>query len=44
MDMKAMIIEFVKQNPDCSSNEILYGISEKRSIATIKRILSKLIK
>ena len=43
MDTKRLVIEFIRQNPNCSSNEILQGISEKKSLATIKRILSKLI-
>jgi len=37
------ILEFLKQNNESSSNEILQGINEKKSIATIKRVLSKLI-
>ena len=37
------ILEFLKQNSESSSNEILQGINEKKSIATIKRVLSKLI-
>jgi len=38
-----LIIEYVKKNPNSSSKEIFEGIGEKRSLATVKRILSKLI-
>lgn len=37
------ILEFVKQNPACSSKEISDGISSESSYATVKRILSKLV-
>ncbi len=43
MNIQNLIIDFIKQNPNCSSSEILKGIAEKKSLATIKRILSKLI-
>jgi len=43
MNIEKLILEFIRQNPNCSSNEILQGISEKKSLATVKRILSKLI-
>ena len=43
MEIENLILEFLKQNPESSSGEILRGISEKKSIATIKRILSKLL-
>jgi len=37
------MFDFIKQNPNCSSSEILNGIAEKKSLATIKRVLTKLI-
>ncbi len=43
MNIDNQILEFLKKNPVSSSNEILQGIEEKKSIATIKRALSKLI-
>jgi len=43
MNIENLIIAFLKQQPRSSSSEILVGISEKKSIATIKRLLSKLI-
>ena len=43
MNIKNQILEFLKNNPESSSNEVLQGIEEKKSIATIKRILTKLI-
>ena len=43
MTTKNSILEFLKQNNESSSNEILQGIDEKKSIATIKRVLSRLI-
>jgi len=43
MNDRDLIIEYVKQNPNCSSKEIFQGIGEKKSLATVKRILSKLI-
>lgn len=43
MDDMSLIIEFVKQNPNCSSTAIFQGIGKKKSLATVKRILSKLI-
>ncbi len=43
MDIEKFILNFLKQNPESSSGEILQGIPEKKSIATIKRNLSKLI-
>jgi len=42
MTTENSILEFLKQNNKSSSNEILQGINEKKSIATIKRVLSKL--
>ena len=43
MDEKSLIIEYVKNNPNSSSKKIFEGIGEKKSLATVKRILSKLI-
>ena len=43
MNIEKQILEFLKSNPASSSNRILESIKEKKSIATIKRILSKLI-
>ena len=43
MNVQNLIIDFIKQNPNCSSSEILNGIAEKKSLATIKRVLTKLI-
>ncbi len=43
MNIEKQILDFLKQNKESSSNEILQGIVEKKSIATIKRALSKLI-
>jgi len=43
MNVKNQILEFLRNNPESSSNDILQGIKEKKSIATIKRVLSKLI-
>lgn len=37
------ILEYIKNNPLCSSVEILDGISQKMSIATLKRVLQDLI-
>ncbi len=38
-----MIIEYLKKNPNSSSKEIFEGIGKQKSLATIKRILTKLI-
>ena len=43
MEIENLILEFLKQNPNSSSGEIQTGIPDKKSIATIKRILSKLV-
>jgi len=43
MEIENLILEFLKQNPESSSGEIQRGISNKKSIATIKRVLSKLV-
>ena len=37
------ILEFIKGNPKCSSNEILNGINAEVSIATLKRALQELV-
>ena len=43
MNIDNLILNFVKENPNCSSNEILQGISENKSLATIKRAISRLL-
>ncbi len=43
MDAKNSIIEYLKKKPNSSSKEIFEGIGRQKSLATIKRILSKLI-
>ncbi len=43
MNIDNLVLGFLKQNSGSSSDEIRQGISEKKSIATIKRLLSKLI-
>ena len=43
METENLILEFLKQNPESSSGEVRQGIPEEKSIATIKRILSKLV-
>jgi len=43
MELKNLILEFLKQNQESSSKEIQQGITDKKSIATIKRVLSKLV-
>ena len=43
MKIENLILEFLKQNSGTSSEEIRQGIPEKKSIATIKRVLSKLV-
>ena len=43
MNIEKQILDFLKSNPESSSNGILQSIEEKKSIATIKRVLSKLI-
>jgi len=43
MDDKNLIIEYLKKNPNSSSKEILEGFGRQKSIATIKRLLLKLI-
>ena len=43
MNIEKQILDFLRSNPESSSNRILQGIEEKKSIATIKRVLSKLV-
>lgn len=43
MDEKILIVEFIRQNSNSSSKEIYEGIGKRKSLATVKRILSKLI-
>ena len=43
MKTENLILDFLKQNPESSSREIQTGIPDKKSIATIKRELSKLV-
>ncbi|NOZ84434.1 MAG: Fic family protein [Epsilonproteobacteria bacterium] len=43
MNIEKQILYFLKNSPESSSNEILQSIEEKKSIATIKRVLSKLV-
>ena len=40
---KSEILDYIKSNPRCSSNDILNGISQKMSIATLKRSLNDFI-
>ena len=43
MNDKNLIIEYLKKNPNSSSKEIFEGIGRQKSLATVKRLLSKLI-
>ncbi len=43
MDDKNLIIEYLKKNPYSSSKEIFEGFGRQKSLATVKRLLSKLI-
>jgi len=43
MKTENLILDFLKQQPESSSGAIQQGIPETKSIATIKRILSKLV-
>jgi len=43
MNIEKQILDFLKSNPESSSNQILESIEEKKRIATIKRVLSKLV-
>lgn len=40
---KSEILDYIKNYPKCSSNEILNGISQEMSIATLKRLLQDLV-
>ena len=43
MNISNLILNYVKDNPNCSSSDILQGINESKSLATVKRSISKLI-
>jgi Fic family protein len=43
MNIEQQILDFLKINPGSSSKRILEGIEDKKSIATVKRVLSKLV-
>jgi len=43
MDNKNLITEYLNKNPNSSSKEIFEGIGKQKSLATVKRIISKLI-
>ncbi len=43
MNIEKQILDFLRSNSESSSNQILENIEEKKSIATIKRVLSKLV-
>jgi len=43
MNTRDLIFDFLKHHPKSSSSEIQQGIENKKSIATIKRLLSKFI-
>ncbi len=43
MDNKNLIIEYLRKNPNSSSKEIFEGFGRQKSLATVKRLLSKLI-
>ena len=43
MNINNLILNYVKDNPNCSSSDILQGINENKSLATVKRSISKLI-
>ncbi len=43
MGIQNLIIDFIRQNSKCSSNDIYKGIKSGKSLATVKRNLSKLI-
>ncbi len=42
-DYNELIIAFIKEHPQCSSQEILSGLHLNISIATLKRALQKLV-
>jgi len=41
--LEESVIDFIQKHPHSSSSEILNGVDEKVSLATIKRVLSKLV-
>ena len=43
MNTKNLIIKYLKKHPNSSSKEIFEGIGGQKSLATVKRLLSKLI-
>lgn len=43
MDKETQILEFIKNHPNCSSMEIVKGLNEEYSLATIKRALVALL-
>jgi Fic family protein len=43
MEIRYLILDYIKQNSECSSNAIYHGISSTKSLATVKRNISKLI-
>jgi len=43
MNIEKQILAFLRDNPESSSSQIRENIKEKKSIATIKRVLSKLV-
>ncbi len=43
MEIRHLILDYIKQNSECSSNAIYQGISSTKSLATVKRNISKLI-
>ncbi len=43
MDIEKQILNYLKSHPDSSSKQILNHLEEKKSIATVKRALSKLV-
>ena len=43
MEIRHLILDYIKHNPKCSSNDIYQEISSKKSLATIKRSISKLM-
>ena len=44
MDVKNSILTYLKNNPGSSSKEIFEGTGRQKSLATVKRVLSKLIR
>jgi len=43
MEIRHLILDYIKQNSDCSSNDIYKEISSNKSLATVKRSISKLM-